>query len=248
MTAELALWTLAFLAVTCALSGFAHGAIGFGFPIVATPLIALWVMAVLLLGQFATQAMASEEQLFAAIEENKELVAEGLVVRKRANVNARDAAGDTPLHRAVEKGMRSLAYALVKNGSNVRARARNGETPLHLAALHTEPDFLEMLLAAGADAKARTDAGESVLMWAALSGHTVVAQRLLDAGADANVKDLKGNLPLHAAADGGHLEIVRLLLAGTLEPGAKNREGLSARDYARSRGNETIENLLERFD
>jgi uncharacterized membrane protein YfcA len=34
---ELALY----IALVCALSGFAHGAIGFGFPLLATPLVAL---------------------------------------------------------------------------------------------------------------------------------------------------------------------------------------------------------------
>lgn len=208
--------------------------------------MALWTMAALLPGQFATPAVASDQQLFEAIEEGKELVAEGLVIRKRANVNARNADGDTPLHRAVEKGMRGLAEVLLKHGSNARARAKSGETPLHLAALHSEPAYLDMLLAAGADPRARTDQGESVLLWAALTGHIVIVQRLLEAGADANVGNLKGNLPLHAAADGGHLEVVRLLLPKTAEPGAKNREGLTARDYARNRGNQYIEKLLER--
>jgi uncharacterized membrane protein YfcA len=41
VSSELGLWTLAFVAVACLLSGFAHGALGFGFPIVATPLVAL---------------------------------------------------------------------------------------------------------------------------------------------------------------------------------------------------------------
>ena len=41
MIAELGLAALAFVAVACLLSGFAHGALGFGFPIVATPLVAL---------------------------------------------------------------------------------------------------------------------------------------------------------------------------------------------------------------
>jgi uncharacterized membrane protein YfcA len=209
---------------------------------------ALWVMAALLLAQVSTQALASDQQLFDAIEEGKELVAEGLVIRKRASVNARNAEGDAPLHRAIEKGMRELTDILLKHGANIRARARRGETPLHLAALHSEPHYVDLLLAAGADPLARTDAGESVLMWAAMTGNVAVVQRLLTAGADANVRDLKGNLPLHGAADGGHLEVVRLLLQKTEHPGAKNREGLSARDYARSRGNEYIEKLLEGAD
>jgi len=41
MTIELAPWALAFVAAVCLLSGFAHGALGFGFPMVATPLLAL---------------------------------------------------------------------------------------------------------------------------------------------------------------------------------------------------------------
>jgi len=40
---ELAPWALAFVAAACLVSGFAHGALGFGFPIVATPLVALVV-------------------------------------------------------------------------------------------------------------------------------------------------------------------------------------------------------------
>jgi uncharacterized membrane protein YfcA len=41
VTAELGLWALAFVGVVCLIAGFAHGALGFGFPIVATPLITL---------------------------------------------------------------------------------------------------------------------------------------------------------------------------------------------------------------
>jgi uncharacterized membrane protein YfcA len=38
---DLAPWALAFTVLVCLLSGFAHGALGFGFPVVATPLVAL---------------------------------------------------------------------------------------------------------------------------------------------------------------------------------------------------------------
>jgi uncharacterized protein len=41
MSVELGATAFAFLALVCLLSGFVHGAIGFGFPIVATPLAAL---------------------------------------------------------------------------------------------------------------------------------------------------------------------------------------------------------------
>lgn len=209
---------------------------------------ALWVMAVLLLGQFATQALASDEDLFRAIDQDREQAAATLVARGQASVNARNGARDTAMHRAVEKDMKVLAQALIRRGADLGARAKNGETPLHLAALHVEPWFTDLLLAAGADPRARNDDGESVLLWATLSGHVDVAQRLLARGADPNVKDAKGNLPLHAAAESGHLELVRLLLPLTKDPDVANRDGQSAADYARSRGYAHIEKLLKGGD
>ena len=208
---------------------------------------ALWVMALVLIGQFCATAFASEP-LFRAIADHREQDALDLVAKVKADLNARNADGYTPLHRAVETDMKRLTRALIARGADVRARSKNGETALHLAALHPEPDFTDMLLGAGADAQARNADGESPLFWAVLSGHIVVAQRLLARGADPNAADRKGNTPLHAAAHGGHLELARLLLARTDKPGAKNQQGLSARDYARTQGHEAIARLLERVD
>jgi ankyrin repeat protein/uncharacterized membrane protein YfcA len=209
---------------------------------------ALWIMALLLLLQFSTRALASEEALWRAIEQDDEKAALALVRGGGIDVAVRNASGDTPLHRAVEKGMRPLAESLLARGADVNARSKNGETPLHLAALDADPAVAELLLDARADPLARNNDGESVLMWASLSGHIVVAQRLLQRGADANVRDRKGSLPLHAAADGGHLELVRLLLPRTEQPDAKNGAGRSALDYARANGYAQIEKLLERSD
>jgi uncharacterized protein len=206
---------------------------------------ALWAMALLLLLQFSTRAVASEEALWRALEEDDEKAALAVVRGGGIEVKGRNAAGDTPLHRAVEKGMRALAESLLARGAEVNARSKNGETPLHLAALDADPSVAELLLDAGADPLARNNDGESVLMWASLSGHLVVAQRLLQRGADANVKDAKGSLPLHAAADGGHLELVRILLPRTQDPHAKNAAGRSPLDYARANGYAQVEKLLE---
>ncbi len=207
---------------------------------------ALWALAILLLLQFSARALASDEALWRAIDQDDEKAALALVRGGAARADSRNAAGDTPLHRAVEKGMRALAESLLARGAEVNARSKNGETPLHLASLDADPAVAELLLDAGADPLARNRNGESVLMWASLSGHIVVAQRLLQRGADANVADDKGSLPLHAAADGGHLELVRVLLPRTREPQAKNGAGRTALDYARANGYAQIEKLLGR--
>lgn len=151
---------------------------------------ALWVMVVLLIAQFSRSVFAA-----------------GPVV----DVEARDANGDTPLHRAVETGMRQAAQSLLAAGADPQARTKNGETALHLAALHPEPDFTDLLLAAKADPRVQNADGESPLHWAALSGHIVVVQHLLAHGADARLKTSKGQTARDYARQEGHPEIVRLL-------------------------------------
>lgn len=195
---------------------------------------------------FATAAAAQtpEERLFEAIQESKPLVAEGLVIERSVNVSARNADGETPLHRAVEKGMRELAVLLLKAGASVSARANSGETALHLAALHADPWYVDLLLAARADPRARNDDGETPLHWAALTGNAATAAQLLARGADANIRDIRGNLPLHGAADGGDADTVQQLLKHTAEPQARNRDGRSAAEIARGRGHAAVERLL----
>ena len=169
---------------------------------------ALWVMVALLLLQFSRSVFAAEP-LFNAIAQHQESAALQLVAR--SDVNARDADGDSPLHRAVETGMRRLTRALLAAGADPDARTRNRETALHLAALHPEPDFADLLLAAKGDPRLQNADGESPLHWAALSGHIVVAQQLLARGADPRLRTRQGLSARDYAQREGHHEIVRLL-------------------------------------
>src|SRR3989304_2080556 len=107
-------------------------------------------------------AQSPEERLFEAIAQGKPLVAEGLVANGRVNLEARNAEDETPLHRAVEKGLRDLAGLFLKSGARVSARSNSGETALHLAALHADPWFAGLLLAAKADPRARNDEGAAL--------------------------------------------------------------------------------------
>ena len=207
----------------------------------------LGVLLLFALPAFAQSTPPSlEERLFAAIDDGKELVAEGVMQLGKLNLDARNANGETALHRAVEKGMKELARALIAAGTNLRARSNSGETALHIAALHPDPTLTAMLLEKGADPKVRNDEGESPLHWAALSGNPQVGRLLLERGADPNLADLKGNRPLHAAADSGSMEMVRLVLERSADPKAKNREGLTAEDVAKERSRPDIEGLLSK--
>ena len=122
-----------------------------------------------------------------------------------ADVNARDDAGRTPLHRAVGMSGRldaetlaGVTSALLAAGADPTARDSQGSTPLHIAAAAwREAARLERLLAsAGADVNARNDAGETPLH-IALRGHLLgddaeMVRTLVELGADPAVHDGAG--------------------------------------------------------
>ena len=206
------------------------------------------IVAALLLVSLTALAQTAEERLFEAIDDGKPLVAEGIVVRGKVNLNARNVVGEAPLHRAIERGFRELTALLVKSGAAVNVRSKNGETPLHLAALYEDNFYVELLLGAKADVKVKNAAGETALFWAVLTGNGGPARRLVEAGADVKATDLKGNTLLHAAADGAHVELSSAFLSLGVDPRQRNKNGKRPYDIAKERGYTDLMKLLERFE
>ena len=118
------------------------------------------------------------------------LLAEG------ADVNARDAAGWTPLHRALARtGWTSASVraevtsALLDAGAGPAARDSLGSTPLHVAPASAVP----LLMAAGADLNAPNNSGETPLHVAHSRDDLPRVRSLLQLGADTAAVDSAGN-------------------------------------------------------
>ena len=111
-------------------------------------------------------AQSAEDRLFRAIDDDKQLVAEGIVARSGLRLDARNGDNETALHRAIEKGFRPLSEMLVKAGAPVTARSKNGETPLHYAAAYGDEEMIQAMLLAGADREAPNTHGETPLNYA----------------------------------------------------------------------------------
>lgn len=86
-----------------------------------------------------------------------------------ADVNACDAAGWTPLSRAVynpelKHGFPEVVRVLVGAGANLEAAIAYGVRPLMLAAGYGETAIVELLIQSGADVLAKNEGGYTALM------------------------------------------------------------------------------------
>jgi ankyrin repeat protein len=128
-----------------------------------------------------------------------------------ADVNARDAEGNTPLILASFYASPQCVKLLIDRGADVNTANRAGATPLIRAA--TSYEKTRLLVAAGADVRVRTALGNTPLLLAARrAGNSRTVRLLLESGADAAQRNDVGISPVLAAAASGDPETVCLIL------------------------------------
>jgi ankyrin repeat protein len=135
------------------------------------------------------------------------------LVAKRADVNAAEPDGTTPLHWAVHLDRLEMIDLLIRAGANVSAVNRYGVPPLWAACTNGNAAIIERLLDAGADPNTALPEGETALMTAARSGRVDAVRLLLLRGADVNrVEGWRNQTALMWAAGEGHAAVARTLL------------------------------------
>jgi ankyrin repeat protein len=123
-----------------------------------------------------------------------------------------------------------------------------GTTPFHRACASLDLDLIRYLLAHGADAQLNTAHGETSIMVAVNArgpeDDVIAALRVLhEAGADVNAvaqiiyyNRNRGGSALHLATRKGAKKVMAELVARGADPDIKDQDGLTALDYAMSRG------------
>lgn len=91
---------------------------------------------------------------------------------------ARDADGDTLLHRAAFRGDAHDVRDLIALGAELNAAGDLGHTPLHYAALQDHAAIAEILAEAGADLALRDEEGRTPAELAAMMGYDDLAKAL----------------------------------------------------------------------
>jgi hypothetical protein len=156
-------------------------------------------------------------------------------------VNARTAAGETPLHYAALGRSTAAAELLLQHGANVTAADFTGMTPLHVAATSNASELIAELLTAGASVTAVDKRGETPLHQAARRFRAEAVAALLAAGADPNAANANGQTPLHVlgstARDADGVQDVINAVAATLtaagaDPTRLDNNGMAAWPHA----------------
>ena len=123
-----------------------------------------------------------------------------LLVAHKANVDARDALGQTPLMHAATRILRRVArHLILQHGTSVRAVATGGETALHLACTtsFSHAKLIELLLFRDADVNALDVDRMTPIHRFARNGNSEKCMRLLlNAHADAKIPDAFEQSPL----------------------------------------------------
>jgi ankyrin repeat protein len=171
------------------------------------------------------------------------------LIDKRADVNARQADGTTPLHWAVDRDQPDIVQMLIRAGANVKAANRYGATPLWLASVNGNAKTIAMLLEAGADPRSANNDGETALMVAARTGKTEAVSLLVARGADPNAKEgWRGQTALMWAAAEGHAAVIDLLVTLGADVHARSNAGFTALLFAAREGRIAAVQALLRAD
>ncbi len=162
------------------------------------------------------------------------------------DLNERNDAGATPLHRAAQNTENpDIIKALVDAGAGLDARDKYKNAPLHYAVLNKNIDAIETLLNAGAKIEVQDKYKNTPLSDAVFFERPAAIKVLIEAGANTRIKDKWTSLHWAATYNENPVAIKALINAGA-DPNAKGDDKQTPLHYAAkySKNPEIIKTLL----
>ncbi|MGR3302530.1 MAG: ankyrin repeat domain-containing protein [Candidatus Scalindua sp.] len=192
------------------------------------------------------------------------------VIRKIADINAKDRQGKSPLHYAIASNDLELISFLINNGADVNTYDNNGNTLFHAIALWKNEELLELLIQKGGDINKPNNDGLTPIQYLAFygadilqiietkggtSGSTLidalikgdiekVRTKIIDDPEKIKLLDRAGNSLLHYAIGSENYNLAKFLIEKGIDLNRKNNNGIIALDLALRKGNLQIVKLL----
>ena len=174
------------------------------------------------------------------------------LIASKADVNARDGYGRTPLHVAAFAKQRDAIRALAKAGANLGLLERDIYDAVTIVSVADDEETLRSLLALGASAKLTTSRYDgTALIAAAHLGHDGVVRQLINAGAPLDhVNNLHWTAVIESIVlgNGGarHQATLKALIDAKANLQLTDRQGNTPLALAKSRGYREMVAMLEK--
>ena len=222
------------------------------------PLTALWaglVMGSALTAQAQVAPSAAEAAAYQGLHaaaHKGDLAALRPLIMAKADLNARDPYGRTPLHVATFARQREAIALLAAAGADLNLLERDRYDAVTIASVADDEDTLKLLLKLGASAKQVTSRYDgTALIAAAHLGHDGVVRQLIAAGAPLDhVNNLHWTAVIESIVlgDGGvrHQATLKALIDAKANLQLADRHGQAPLALARARGYAAMVSLLER--
>lgn len=183
-----------------------------------------------------------------AIHPQNAIVVEKLL-DNRADVDAADKLGFTPIMKAALNNNVSVIKRLIHRHANINLRNNEGTTALHIASQRNYYDVVEALIEEQVDLDAQNNLGYSAFLYACEANAHSIVTLLISHGANINIANKEGMTGLMIAAFNGYDSIVKILLhneSQRVQVDATNLEGHSALMLASRVGSyDIVKALLE---
>ena len=166
------------------------------------------------------------------------------VLLERADMDAADLCGSTPLNVAASTGDLAIVRMLLEKGASLEATNENKWTPLNSAAFFDHVEVVKMLLGKGAYIEAADMFGLTSLNLAAKLGRLEVATALLENQANIEAADIFGLTSLNLATMKGHLAVARMLLEKGAKKDSADENGLTPLHIAAMQGRAEVTEVL----
>lgn len=148
-----------------------------------------------------------------------------LLIKRSANINARESNGKTAAHLAAEKGKTEMLKILLKAGADANAVNEVGWTPLHLAARYADIETTQLLLDGGANCNLLTNKKYSPLNLAVFNKKNgdKIAKLLIKHGAKLDNRINNGSTALFSAVEQKNIKLAKILLKAGADIELRNR-------------------------
>uniref|UniRef100_H9GCQ0 Ankyrin repeat domain 27 n=1 Tax=Anolis carolinensis TaxID=28377 RepID=H9GCQ0_ANOCA len=168
------------------------------------------------LGVDVTNQDAQTPLHVAALYGHADLVA--LLLKRGADVGAKDASHAVPLHLACQNGHLEVVKALIENHAKQNKKDILGNTPLIYACLNNYQEIVAFLIQHGALVNLSNNQGNTSLHTAVIGSNEAVVQLLLQHGASTHIRNNKQCTPLDYAEPKSAI-LKMLYTAATTEEG-----------------------------